>query len=338
MGSCGDYVKDLAIADFNRDGKLDVVARTISSITVFLQNNATSWTTIKLTNYHSGDGLDVGDLDRDGDPDIVLNGYWIENPYPSMSGTWYGHNIDSKWWNQNTGNWQDNNSRVVVADINGDGYLDVLISASEKAGYPISWYGASDPKNGPWTEHVVGYLDYCHTLQAGDMNNDGHMDVVAGKFERDDGTIPPPYSIMVYYNTNGDGLSWNVTEVSDVGIYLGVIGDVGNDGDLDIVGSRSYWKGPIEIWENKIGDNIVAVHTAPIDVAILAIVMAIVIVVAAGYMLMKRRQLLNHKHEKDCLSFYYLGSARKVLTQTFLSGPIILKGCHGQGDKQDDRE
>jgi hypothetical protein len=290
MGSCGDYVKNLAIADFNRDGKLDVVTRTISTISVFLQNNATSWTRVTIVNYHSGDGLDVGDLDGDGDSDIILNGFWLENPYPNVLGTWYEHNIDSKWWNQNTGNWQDNNSRVVVADINGDGHLDVLISASEKAGYPISWYEASDPKNGPWTEHVIGYLDYCHTLQAGDMDNDGNMDVIAGKFERPDGTIPPPYSLRVYCNRKGDGLSWNVTEVSDLGIYLGVIGDVGNDGDLDIVGSRSYWKGPIEIWENKIGDNRVDVRT-PIDVAIVAIVMAIVIVVVAGYMLMKRRQL-----------------------------------------------
>jgi hypothetical protein len=164
--------------------------------------------------------------------------------------------------------------------------------ASEKPGYPVSWYEASNPKNGPWTEHVVGYLDYCHTLQAGDMNNDGHIDVVVGKFERPDGAIPPPYSLRVYYNMNGDGLSLNVTEVSSLGIYTGVIGDIGNDGDLDIVGSRSYWKGPIEIWENKIGDNRVDVNTI-IGVAILAIV----IVTAAGYMLMKRRKKQNAKNQ-----------------------------------------
>jgi len=87
--------------------------------------------------------------------------------------------------------------------------------------------------------------------------------VVSGKFERpeyDPPLIPPPYYIRVYCNMNGDGLSWNATEVSDLGIYTGVIGDIGNDGDLDIVGSRSYWKGPIEIWENTVND----VHVYPV--------------------------------------------------------------------------
>jgi hypothetical protein len=37
-------------------------------------------------------------------------------------------------------------------------------------------------------------------------------------------------------------------EISTVGIYSGVIGDIGKDGLLDIVGVRSYWKGPLQIW------------------------------------------------------------------------------------------
>jgi hypothetical protein len=249
----------LGVADFNNDGKLDVVVRADAylgkgEISIFIQNNASSWSAIKTMYTRSCDGLDVGDLDGDLDADIVLNGFWLENPYPDLSGNWSEHNIDSKWWNQSSGdenNWADNNARVVVVDLNKDGRLDVLLSQPERSGYPISWYETSNPRNGPWVEHVIGYVDYCHTLLVGDINLDGYLDVVAAKFERSDGLYPPPFPIKVYYNS-GDSLSWNETVVSDLGIYKGVLGDIANDGYLDIIGSRGYLKPPVEIWVNSL--------------------------------------------------------------------------------------
>jgi len=262
IGINNGNVKDLEIADFNNDGKLDVVTRTPTFTSIFIQNSLTSWTKVK-TVYHSFvnwntntgniDGLDVGDLDTDGDLDIVLNGFWIETPSDLVGGAWTQYNIDSKWWNQDTDSWRDNNAKVRVVDINKDGRLDILIDQSEIDGYPVSWYEAINPKSGPWTEHIIDYFDYGHTLQAGDMDNDGDVDVVVGKFERDvPPLIPSPFPLKVYYNKGGNGLSWDVQEVDNVGIYTGVIGDIGNDGDLDIVGSRSYWKGPVEMWENNL--------------------------------------------------------------------------------------
>ena len=255
IGTNNGLVRNIRFADFNRDGKMDVVTRTQTKTSVFLQVNSSSWNKIKTithnfintqTNTVNIDGLDVGDLDRDGDPDIVLNGFWIETPLDLANGTWTQYSIDSKWWNQNTGSWTDNNAKVFVADLNKDGRLDVVFSQNERRGFPVSWYETIDPKSSSWTEHIVGYVDYCHTLQVGDMNNDGHLDIVAGKFERHDGLIPSPFPLYVFVNYGND--YWVRQEVSNVGIYSGVIGDIGNDGILDIVGVRSYWKGPLEIW------------------------------------------------------------------------------------------
>jgi hypothetical protein len=257
IGTNGAYVKDMEIADFNKDGKLDVVTRTHTTTSIFTQVSSTSWTKVKTLSHGGVDGLDVGDLDMDGDPDIVLNGFWFETP-ADLTSTWARYNIDSKWWNQSGGDytWRNNNAKVFVTDVNGDSRPDVLITQSELPGYPVSWYEAADPKNGPWVEHIMGSCDYCHTLQAGDIDNDGDIDVVVGKFERDAAPyIPSPFPLRVFYNKNGDGLSWNVQEIDTLGIYSGVIGDISNDGDLDIVGSRSYWKGPVEIRENKRSDN-----------------------------------------------------------------------------------
>ena len=35
-------------------------------------------------------------------------------------------------------------------------------------------------------------------------------------------------------------------------MYFGHLVDIDADGDLDIVGPRTYWTGPIEMWESKI--------------------------------------------------------------------------------------
>ncbi|HKZ45428.1 MAG TPA: VCBS repeat-containing protein [archaeon] len=261
IGTDSGVSKDLMIADMNNDGKLDVVSRTPETASVFLQNSPTSWTKVKtITFQHSAgysnnkDGLDVADLDGDGNLDIVLNGFWIGTPDDLQYGAWTEYNIADKWWNQDTGFWGDDNTKVSVGDIDGNGRLDVVIAQNEMPGYPISWYSASDPKNGPWTEHIiVDPFGYCHTLEVADMDLDGDLDVVAGRFEREppDSYIPAPFPLILYLN-NGDGSSWESMEIYDDGIYSGVLGDIGNDGDLDIIASRSYWKGPVEIWENNL--------------------------------------------------------------------------------------
>ena len=268
IGINGGNVKDLEIDDFNRDGKPDVVTRTAYNTSVFIQVSTTSWNRIKTLSHSTmgsnSDGLDVGDIDIDGIPDIVLNGFWYDVPSDLVNGAWTRYNIDSKWFSQ-SGDWRRNNAKVSVVDINNNGRVDVVIAQSELGNYPLSWYEASDPKSGPqgWTEHIIapiGAANHSHTLQTGDMDNDGDIDVVIGKFERPDPEgapyyIPPPYYLKVFYNKKGDGLSWTAYEIDRLGIYTGVIGDIGNDGDLDIVGARSYWKGPIEMRENLRSDN-----------------------------------------------------------------------------------
>ena len=248
-------VRNVKIVDFNRDGKLDVIIRTPTTTCIYLQVTPTSWNLIKtishsfvnyLTETINIDGLDVGDIDRDGDLDIVLNGFWVETPSDLIKDYWVQHSIDSKWYNQNSGGWEDNNAKVCVVDINRDGNLDVLFSQNERAGFSVSWYETSGAQNGVWVEHVIGYVDFCHTLRVGDLNNDGYLDVVAGEMERHEGFNVGPFSLYVFFNDGSQNFVRR--EISSVGIYSGVIGDIGNDGLLDIVGSRSYWKGPLQIW------------------------------------------------------------------------------------------
>ncbi len=253
-------IRSLKVVDFNNDGKLDVVIRTPTTTCIFLQVAPSSWNSIApishiYVNYQTFainvDGLDVGDIDRDGDLDIVENGFWISAPSNLSDGYWIQHSIDSKWYNQTwgynqtSGGWESNNAKVCVADINNDGYLDVIFSQPERAGFSVSWYEMFDLQNYTWIEHVIGYVDFSHTLGVGDMDNDGYLDVVAGEMERHDGLNSGPFPLYVFFNDGSQ--NWTKQEISDVGIYSGTLGDFGNDGILDIVGCRSYWKGPLEI-------------------------------------------------------------------------------------------
>jgi hypothetical protein len=249
IGSYNDpdenYNKDIEVTDFDRDGKLDVVARSHRSVMVYRQYARNAWRKIQSIAVHPHEGMAVGDLDGDGDPDIVLNGFWLESP-EDLSTDWSEHSIDSKWWNQ-TGDWTANNCKIEVTDVNGDGRDDVLLSHSERPGYPISWYEFYEAKHNVWQEHIIGHLDFVHTLQAADFDRDGDVDVLAGEMAKSS----DPDEIVIFRN-DGSSLTWTKQVIAEVSIYSGKIADIGGDGDMDVVANRNWNLAPLEIWENRI--------------------------------------------------------------------------------------
>jgi hypothetical protein len=240
------YVKDIEIDDFDGDGKRDVVTREHNATQIWFQNSPTNWTK-KAIAHASHEGMDVGDLDNDGDPDIVLNGFWLQTPSSPRTGSYQSHTIDVMWFNQGEG-WPNNACRVVVADISGNGKLDVLLCQSERTGFPVAWYSASNP-TGSWQQHIVtSQLDYCHTLHAADFNDDGFVDVLAG------GMPQSAQGGLRLYLSNGAG-GWSTEVIQTLGAYSGEIGDLQNDGDLDVINVRNWNEAPTEIWENRLRDE-----------------------------------------------------------------------------------
>lgn len=254
------YAKDILAADFNRDGKTDIVSRGVDGmLRVYIQQSPAKWRMIEIEAPHH-DGTEVGDLDNDGDPDIVINGKWYETPSNVISGKWVTHDYAPKWYKQKTGpegKWYDNNTKVALEDMDGDSWLDIIISNAETTGYAVCWY--KNPAGEPgksWTENRIGYMNYAHTLCIEDMDNDGDMDVVTGELIFGGSPNPDgPHPVTLFLNS-GNSKQWDEQVISETGCYGGIVGDMDNDGDMDIVAPKNYNKAPLYFWRNRLDEQL----------------------------------------------------------------------------------
>ena len=241
-------VKDIYVHDMDGDGKQDVIVRTKHFFALYFQDQPGAWTERALENRQR-EGMTLADLDGDGDYDAVMNGFWRENPSDPRQDPWTEHVIDELWYTDATGGWQDHSVRATVADFNGDGKADVAFSHSEKTGFHIAWYETADPRSDqPWVKHVIDVVDYCHTLQAADMDNDGDADLLAATLKR---TEAPKILILL---NGGQGMTWERHEVADKSAYKARAADIDDDGDLDILTSLSWEDPPIMLWRSHLAN------------------------------------------------------------------------------------
>jgi hypothetical protein len=238
---------DIELADLDLDGRLDVVARDQSAfgsngnkISINYQSSPTSWRTIVMNCPH-GEGLKLGDIDRDGDADILIGGIWYENPRDA-SARWNEHTY--------TTSWTEPDAQVEMADLNADGRPDIVLTPAELKGqfFKVCWYESPpDAKAGDWTERVIVPSIECviHSLGVGDLDGDGDVDVAIAEMHQ--GEDPDEVSVHL----NGDnGSTWQKQVLSNRGSHDIVVADMENDGDLDILGANHAGVHPLELWKN----------------------------------------------------------------------------------------
>ncbi len=240
VAALDDWGKDVEPADFDRDGRLDIAVRTSASALVFFQDAGTTWTRVMLADPLTGEGMFSGDVDSDGDTDLILAGFWLENPSEHANprtAAWSMHVIDAGLYQE---------IKSVVADINGDGAMDVVYSCSEDVG-DVAWYSPNggNPR-GAWTKHVVvPGLYRGHTLQVADMDGDGRLDIIVGQMHTTDERL-----LAVYLNSGGTNPSWTIVPVATTGLHNGVVADFTGNGFPGIFGCNWTGNPPLRFWVN----------------------------------------------------------------------------------------
>lgn len=240
----GDFLQGIATDSFQGEGTHVALSwheegKGIQLLTVPHDPSHGRWNLSKISDFSQDEALSSGDIDRDGDGDLLLGTKWLRND-------------GSSWQVMTIYQTNDAPDRNLLADMNRDGKLDAVVGyeAISQQG-KLAWYEQQGEPGSPleWEEHLVGVITGPMSLDVGDVDKDGDLDIVAGEHN-----IEEPSRAKAYFFENGDGRGTNwITHI----IYIGdehhdgtQLVDIDGDGDLDIISIG--WTHPnVILYENR---------------------------------------------------------------------------------------
>ncbi len=190
-----------------------------------------SFEKLQISSTFYAEGAGIGDINQDGNPDVVAGPYWYEGPdFETRQAFYEPQMFDPR-------NYSDN-FIVEVHDVNGDGWNDILI-----VGFPgeeAYWY--ENPQDGEerWQRHLIHSRVDNESPTFHDLTGNGELELV---FHTDG------YLGYASTDSNDPTQPWSfnrISEQNDWGKFthgLG-IGDIDGDGLEDVIKKEGWWKNP----------------------------------------------------------------------------------------------
>lgn len=173
--AAGPSPNDVAIADFNGDKRPDLAFANheTHAVTVLLGDGRGGFAAapaVPVRSVPHPHGIAAADLDRDGHTDLVIDS-WGQNRLELLRGN--GRGGFAEWEMVPVG--QHPYQRPRIADVNGDGWPDLLASNLDSKDLSVLLGGAHRFVPAPGSPFAAG--DGPFGLAVGDFDGDGHLDV-----------------------------------------------------------------------------------------------------------------------------------------------------------------
>ncbi|MEQ9353698.1 MAG: FG-GAP-like repeat-containing protein [Vicingaceae bacterium] len=230
--------RDVYPSDLDADGDMDLIVATIidHQVSWFRNENGSFSDQITITTSAiNSTGVHAADLNYDGYPDVISASAGDE------AVAWYPNDGESNFPNriilmENEVELQE----VRTADLDGDGFLDVISTGADST---VVWF--RNDGNGDLSDRrsVGTDLHFPADIFPGDLDGDGDIDVVASSFN--DGNI-------VWYENLGSGTFSDKNGLSgSLNRAFGLdVADYDGDGDLDITAALRFEGASVVFFEN----------------------------------------------------------------------------------------
>lgn len=228
------------VADLDGDGRSEIICLGFSTVRVFAGDgtSAPGWpVTLPFGSVTSWDGMAVGDVDGDGVQELVVASG--NAPYSTFLLDSTGH-VRPGWPRTLPGS----GVRLgypVMADLDGDGQLDVVIAGGDGSMHAFNAAGAELPG---WP--VQGPAAALNPPAVADLDGDGRLEVVAGTAVFSGQAWMSSLSVWRADGTTLPG--WPVSFAANrafFGFGQPAIADVDGDGSLEVIASSNstFWPG-----------------------------------------------------------------------------------------------
>lgn len=193
---------------------------------------------VKLHDGYYSDGINAGDVNGDGSPDIVAGPYWYAGPSFTQKFAFRAPRSTPF----PDGEYSDCYA-VFVHDVNSDGWPDIL-SLRQTGGTEIVWYENPKGAAGYWVERSVFSSVHNESPAFADVDGDGKPELVTNS-GRYGGWVSPdwnsPASPWTFRSvTQQAPEAWNWGPFT----HGSGVGDVNGDGRADLLFPQGWWEQP----------------------------------------------------------------------------------------------